>query len=185
MQFPFVFSLEIKKLRKFWKNEKSLRPIIQTGQYHSLEKKKEKISVSKKVSKRSIFHAICLCVLFHNEKRWKKDAIADSLKNDLSVRDDRRGSLHLLFSLFLRNKRNFFLPLSETKRKINVLVKTIVKYIYPTTPDTLSTKRQGRQTQIQRHTPFNVHFDVDKFNASGQPRQRGWALMQRRTSSLR
>ena len=103
--------------------------------------------------KRSIFHAIFV--------RWTP--LQTRLKNDLSVRDDRRGVLRLLFSPKHLFKRNF--SLSSWNGKEMFSVKTIVKYIYPTTPDTLSTQRQARQTQIQRHTPFNVPFDVDKFNA--------------------
>jgi hypothetical protein len=94
------------------------------------------------------------------------------LKNDLSVRDDRRGSYNLLFSPpkhIISLKKEFPLcpPPSWKKEKKNVLVKTIVKYIYPHyTRYSLSTQRQARQTQIQRHTPFTVGFDVDKFKAS-------------------
>lgn len=94
------------------------------------------------------------------------------MKNDLSVRDDRRGSYNLLFSPpkhIISLKKEFPLcpPPSWKKEKKNVLVKTIVKYIYPHyTRYSLSTQRQARQTQIQRHTPFTVGFDVDKFKAS-------------------
>jgi hypothetical protein len=94
------------------------------------------------------------------------------LKNDLSVWDDRRGSYNLLFSPpkhIISLKKEFPLcpPPSWKKEKKNVLVKTIVKYIYPHyTRYSLSTQRQARQTQIQRHTPFTVGFDVDKFKAS-------------------
>jgi hypothetical protein len=104
------------------------------------------------------------------------------LKNDLSVWDDRRGSYNLLFSPpkhIISLKKEFPLcpPPSWKKEKKNVLVKTIVKYIYPHyTRYSLSTQRQARQTQIQRHTPFTVGFDVDKFKASSPAQYKSlWA----------
>jgi hypothetical protein len=124
-------------------------------------RKRENLEKRKKM-KRSIFHAIFV---------WFGRRCGLFLKNDLSVRDDRRGSYNLLFSSpnTSRFKKEFPLcpPPSWKKEKKNVLVKTIVKYIYPHyTRYSLSTQRQARQTQIQRHTPFTVGFDVDKFKAS-------------------